>query len=111
MSNQIIPRDPNFARLRTAMQVEDPRSGIRFPTIVSDASGLADTYIIAHYDGEGASTLALFLSLFAPIRVISPNSSAIGMNSEGGMSPRSSQCHRTRASAPVKIPDWASRIG
>jgi hypothetical protein len=46
------------------MQVEDPRSGISFPTIVSEASGLADTYIIAHYDGDGASTLALFLSLF-----------------------------------------------
>lgn len=64
MSNDIVIRSPQWAALCAVTKVEDVASGVSFPTSKSQASGLTNTYIIAHYDGEGASTLALLLSSF-----------------------------------------------
>ena len=42
-----------------------------------------------------------FSSTHRPIGSISPFSSAIGMNSDGGISPRSGWCQRSSASTPT----------
>lgn len=64
MSNDIVTRSPHWDAICAVTKVEDVASGVSFPTSKSQASHLADTFIIAHYDGEGASTLALMLSSF-----------------------------------------------
>lgn len=62
MSN-IVPHDPHRQRLVTATRVEDPTGTFRFPVSISE-TGLADTFILVHHDGNGASTLALLLEPF-----------------------------------------------
>lgn len=62
MSN-IVPHDPHRQRLVTATRVEDPTGALRFPVSISE-TGLADTFILVHRDGNGASTLALLLEPF-----------------------------------------------
>ena len=64
MSSEIVYRSPHQDRIHAATQVADVAGGINFPTSKGQASQLTDTFVIAHYDGEGASTLALFLSQF-----------------------------------------------
>lgn len=64
MSNDIVSQNPHLARIQAVTQVENVSSGISFPTSKAEGSRLSETYFIAHYDGEGASTLALLLSEF-----------------------------------------------
>lgn len=64
MTKDLITRDPGFGRIQEATQVKIFGSAIDFPNTVSPMSGLAETYVVSHYDGEGASTLALLLAQF-----------------------------------------------
>ncbi|MEQ5789388.1 hypothetical protein J3454_15975 [Erythrobacter sp. NFXS35] len=63
MTNQLIPHDPYRLRLQAATRITDPSKDVAFPQSES-ASGVADTHFIIHRDGNGASTLALFLEVF-----------------------------------------------
>src|SRR5690625_2729781 len=44
------------------------------------------------------------LSTHFPIRIMSPDSSAMGINSVGGMLPKSGECQRNSASTPMILP-------
>ena len=64
MSHEIISASLQRQRLLAATQVADVSGGITFLSSKNQNSQLSDTYVIAHADGEGASTLALLLAEF-----------------------------------------------
>ncbi len=64
MTNEIVSRNPHQDRIHAVTRVDHVSSGVSFPMSKGQGSQLTDTYVVAHYDGEGASTLALLLSQF-----------------------------------------------
>ena len=64
MSHEIISANLQRQRLVAATQVADVSGGVTFLTSKNQNSQLSDTYVIAHADGKGASTLALLLAEF-----------------------------------------------
>src|SRR5438034_1830669 len=76
----------------------------------------AETFTATDTEGSPAASQARIwpqasLNAHSPIGMISPVSSARGMNLAGDTEPKVEEFHRSKASAPARRPDWVSTLG